>query len=431
MCRSRFRGNVFGDRLIHRIGGRKFLGRNEFLGDIEDRNVLFRRLLRRGSRNGGVFGKLEISRRQFILERGDSREKRFGIVGKRKIAGADHGHFGVQTRAARISLHIRLRLHPETDGIQESGQGIFLRALAEKLVLDVAHTGADRDQHIAREGDQLTPENGDIAGREMDFFNDGKRGSRISVRRRVGQLGKQSSRRRAEQAFRLFLGDAVAVTRAVFEHIQGVTHTALGKSGDQLQRAGLGGEAFSLADGTEPADDGIHCHAVKIKALTARKNGRGDLVKLRGRQNEKNVLGRLLQRFQKCVERGDREHMHLVDDIHAELHFGGRIYDAVAELADAVNAVVARGVHFHDVRRGSRIDGKTSLALSAGVAVYGRKTVRRLGDDLRAGRLTRSARTAEQIRVGKLSVFHFALQNGSDMLLSDHVVKKRGSPLSV
>ena len=243
----------------------------------------------------------------------------------------------------------------------------------------------------------------------MDLLDHGKRGSGIAVSRRVGQLCKQGTRSRTEKAFRLFLRDVSAVARAVFEHIEGVTHTALRKSGDQLQRAVIGGEALPFAYGTQTADDGVHRYAVKIESLTARKDGRGDLMQFRGRKAEKNVLGRLLERFQKRVERRDRKHMDLVDDIHAELQLCRRVNNAVTKLTNAVNAVITCSVHFHNVRCGARVDRETSRAFSAGISVYGRKAVRRLCDDLRAGRLTRASRTAEQIRVGKLSVLNLTL----------------------
>ena len=101
----------------------------------------------------------------------------------------------------------------------------------------------------------------------MDLLDDLQCGRGIAVSRRIGQSCEKRSGRRAQQTLRFFLGNVFSVTRAIFEHIERVTHTALREAGDQLQRAVVRGDRLALADGAQSSDDGVHCHAVEIKAL--------------------------------------------------------------------------------------------------------------------------------------------------------------------
>ena len=157
---------------------------------------------------------------------------------------------------------------------------------------------------------------------------------------------------------------------------------------------------------------------MKIEALTARNDRRRKLLRLGRRKNEQHVRGRLLERFQQRVERRRREHMHLVDDEHAIAELKRRKLRLLDQRTHVVDAVVRRRVDLDDVRA-ARHGKPARLALHARFAVFGRETVDRTGEDLRRSRLARSARAAEQIRVGKLALPHLILQDRGDMVLSD------------
>ena len=67
----------------------------------------------------------------------------------------------------------------------------------------------------------------------------------------------------------------------------------------------------------------------------------------------------------------------------------------------------------------------------ARASVYWRLTVYSLGNNLGAGRLSRSARAAEQIRMAEGRMLRLVSQDRGDMLLSANVVKGLRSPFSV
>ena len=125
--------------------------------------------------------------------------------------------------------------------------------------------------------------------------------------------------------------------------------------------------------------------AGKIVPLAPGKDGGGDLLDLRGRQNKDDVGGRLLQRFQQGVERCRGEHVHLVDDIYLIMTGAGGVGCFITQITDIVHAVVGGRVHLHHVQNAAVVDAPADLALTAGVTVLGMQAVDCLGKDLGTG----------------------------------------------
>ena len=100
---------------------------------------------------------------------------------------------------------------------------------------------------------------------------------------------------------------------------------------------------------------------MKVKPLAARQNRLRQLVYLGGRENEDHMLGRLLQRFEKRVERLGGEHMHLVDDIDAEARAVRLELHLVDDVADVLDFAVGRRVHLHHVEHAAVFDAAAPL----------------------------------------------------------------------
>ncbi len=83
--------------------------------------------------------------------------------------------------------------------------------------------------------------------------------------------------------------------------------------------------------------------------------------------------------------------MHLVDDIDAVLGARGRKGDLVDDGADIVDTAVGGGVHLNHIEDLAAVDADAVQAYAAGIAVARIKTVDRLGEDLGAGGLARTA----------------------------------------
>jgi len=105
--------------------------------------------------------------------------------------------------------------------------------------------------------------------------------------------------------------------------------------------------------------------ALELVALAARQDRGGDLVGLRGGEDEDDVGRRLLERLQKRVEGLLGEHVDFVDDVDLVARRRGGEFHVLPELADLVDAPVGRPVDLADVHGAAFRD---LPAVRAGVA---------------------------------------------------------------
>jgi hypothetical protein len=110
----------------------------------------------------------------------------------------------------------------------------------------------------------------------------------------------------------------------------------------------------------------------------------------------------------------------------------GRLqHDALADLADIVDAALRRGVHLDDVEGAAVRDrdaGVTCLVRVRGRAFL---TVEPLGEDARERRLAGAARAGEKIGLPYLSGADRVLQRPHDRLLPDDLVEVQRAVLPV
>ena len=123
--------------------------------------------------------------------------------------------------------------------------------------------------------------------------------------------------------------------------------------------------------------------------------------------------------------------MHLVDDIDLITAGAGGVGGLVAQVADIVHAVVGGRVHLHHVQNAAVVDAAADLARTAGVAVVWVQAVDRLGEDLGAGGLARTAHPREQVGVADAAGGDLVAQCRHDAALRHHVLKALGPPLAV
>ena len=152
----------------------------------------------------------------------------------------------------------------------------------------------------------------------------------------------------------------------------------------------------------QPCGDVLRSDPPEGEPLTAGKDRRRDLMQLRGRQDEQQMLRRFLDDLQQRIEGRDGQHMHLIDDVHTLFHLAGRINSIVPQVPDIVDTIVGGRIDLQHIHAGARIDGPAGLADIAGVAVMGIQTVDRLGKDLGAAGLARTPRAREQVRMAHM-----------------------------
>ena len=121
---------------------------------------------------------------------------------------------------------------------------------------------------------------------------------------------------------------------------EGVTHGAVGFLGYDVQGGVVCRNAFFICDCAEVADYVRYADAVEVVCLAAAEDGGDDLVLLCCAEDEDGVCRGFLKRFEEGVERGLREHMDLVYDVHAVAAHLGRYLHLLHEGFDVFYAVV-------------------------------------------------------------------------------------------
>ena len=109
--------------------------------------------------------------------------------------------------------------------------------------------------------------------------------------------------------------------------------------------------------------------------LTSRNDGRQNLAGFRGAEDEYDVTGRLLQGFQEGIRSLVGEHMGFVNDIDFTLAFYWRKVDLVANVANVIDASIARRVEFDNIHVAAIIDRGADSAGVTGVAALRVKAV--------------------------------------------------------
>src|SRR5690606_15448402 len=157
-------------------------------------------------------------------------------------------------------------------------------------------------------------------------------------------------------------------------------------------------------------------------------DGADDLVRLGGREDELDVLGRLLDDLEQGVEALRGHHVGLVEDEDLEAVARGGEGRALAQVAGVVDPTVRGSVDLDDVERARA----TARELDARVARAARGVRGPLGaveaarEDAGRRRLAAAARTGEQIGVVDLSAAQRLLQRAGHVLLAHHLGERVG-----
>ena len=180
---------------------------------------------------------------------------------------------------------------------------------------------------------------------------------------------------------------------------QGVPHAAAGEAGDLRGHAVLRLDLFGGEHLVEARLDLGLRQRGEAQDLAPRDNRVGDLVQLRGGEEELDVRGRLLERLQQGVEGALRQHVHLVDEEHLEASGERDVGRLIPEAPDVVDAGVGRRVDLDEVRLGSGVEGLAPRADAARLLGGSLLAVERLREQPRGGGLAGPPRAEEEVRV--------------------------------
>ena len=173
--------------------------------------------------------------------------------------------------------------------------------------------------------------------------------------------------------------------------------------------------------------------ALEDERLAARAHRREHLLQLGRAEDEDEVGRRLLDQLQQRLPGGVGELVRLVEDVDLVATLDRLEDDALADLADVVDAALRGSVHLDDVERRAVRDREADRACLVGL---GRRAgrpgaVERLREDPRHRRLAGATRPGEEVRLAHLVVLDRVLQRPDDRLLPDDLVEPLRAVLPV
>ena len=191
------------------------------------------------------------------------------------------------------------------------------------------------------------------------------------------------------------------------EHPRGHLHVLLGAELLQVVHERLGGD--------QP--EGV--------VVGAGPDGGEHLARLGGREDELDVLRRLLDDLEQGVEALARDHVRLVDDEDLVPVPDGRERGALPQVAGVVHAAVAGRVHLDHVEGAGAVPGQVAAAVAAAARGGGGalRAVEAAGQDAGGGGLAAAARAGEEVGVADPVLAQRRHQRLGHVLLTDDVLE--------
>ena len=202
-----------------------------------------------------------------------------------------------------------------------------------------------------------------------------------------------------------------------------VTQATGGMASDQPESVGIDRDPLESRDCLQAANDVVGADAPEVEPLAAGDDGRQEFLRVGRGEDETGVRGRLFQRLQEgvCGRAGDL--VRFVDDVDLRAKLGGRVADALPEIADVVDAAIAGRVDLDDIGRRTGVDGLAVRARVAGaLARIVVQAVDGFGEHPRRRGFPGAARTAEEIGMGDPIEPDGVLQCADDVLLTDELI---------
>ena len=323
----------------------------------------------------------------------------------------------------------------EIVGVGSGGERPHVRDLFRREVEELLGLLADLgDGEIAELREDVLGDVRDVVPLGRELADDAHARPGIAVHERAREAVEDLTIRDAEHA-RDALGGELVTGRAdpgddLIEQAHRVAHAARCLARDRRDGGVLGGDLLLHEHPLEARRDRLRADELEVVTLAPRQDGDGDLVHLRRREDELHVGRRLLQRLEERVPRVHAEHVDLVHDEDLEPVALRPVRHALLELADVVDARVARAVDLLDVdvaavrdldARGAHLAGRGRRPLLA---------VERLGEDAGARRLADAPDPGEEERVRDAVLRDRVRDRRRHVLLSDEILERLRPPLA-
>jgi hypothetical protein len=134
------------------------------------------------------------------------------------------------------------------------------------------------------------------------------------------------------------------------QHGQGITDRSTACPDHQGQNARGHRNVFLVAQQLQICHQGLGRYQPERVVVGAGADGADDFVRLRGGEDELDVLRGLFDDLEEGVEAGGRDHVGLIDDEDLVAVPDGGVGCAFAQVTGIVHAAVAGGVNLDDVK---------------------------------------------------------------------------------
>ena len=253
-----------------------------------------------------------------------------------------------------------------------------------------------------------------------------QRQARVAGRDGVDQLRQDLIVDNAEDRLgRRGIDRAIARRRQLVERRDRIAKRATRVPRNQPQRVVVGLDALGVTNPPQRLEQLVGRRAQERKRLAATTHRVGQAVRLGRAENEDHVRRRLLQRLQERVGRVGRQRMGLVEDVDAIATQHRLLIDAIANIADVIDATIRGCIELEDVERSAISNRETRLALETRRR---RRTLRvlaikRLAEDLRKRRLARATRPRKQVGMPHTVVINRIRQRLDNVALTHNMGK--------
>ena len=229
---------------------------------------------------------------------------------------------------------------------------VFLRAMQQRLGV-VAY---GRNDEVAQVLEQVFDETTGVLPRLDNALDCGERGGCVASGERLADGVEQLGVGEAEQRDRELIGDgAVGSGDQLVEQAERVASGAAASAHHQRQHAGLDLDALFVDDRRDVVEQHARRDEPERIVVRARSDRADDLLGLGRREDELDVLWRLFDDLQQCVEAVLRDHVGLVDDVDLEAVAGRADGRALTQVAGVVDTTVAGSVDFDHVDRSAAV----------------------------------------------------------------------------
>ena len=385
-----------------------------------------------GSSGRGLVSDTETgsARNLSLLEPLEAERDRLAREVARRARHLDERELERQARVAALT-HVVDRDREQVDEPQDRGLLELIRLRLQPLPRFLARRG--RLGHVAevlREHDlpqvleQVEYEPAEVVSALRELLQVRERAGGVAVDHEVAEAEERLLLDRAEQLEHGLHRDLVAGRRSeLVERRDRVAVRAASAAGDERERLVGRVDSLGVRNLAQHLDEVLQARPLEDERLAARANGRQHLREVGRAEDEDEVRRRLLDQLQERVPRRVGELVRLVEDVDLVAPLDRLEDDAVADLADVVDAALRGGVHLDHVERRAGGDRAARVTRAVGRRRRPLRAVEALGEDARHRGLAGAARAGEEVglahRVGRDRV----AQRPDDRLLPDDVLE--------